>query len=109
MSTSPGTALTRAIDRLAEDFGHLRIVDGNRNDLEPDALRVFRHEVSRLVGIDLDSEHRDATRRLDHAANSIVVVDEMRAPIVVVFWRSHMSVKYARIVRARGDSVNGLN
>ena len=80
MSTSPGTARDRSIDWLAEDFGDVGIVDRHRNDLESGSLRIFRDVIRRLLGIDLDPEHGDALRLVDHARNAGVVVDEMPAP-----------------------------
>ncbi|HEY6825768.1 MAG TPA: hypothetical protein VI259_02855, partial [Gemmatimonadaceae bacterium] len=73
----------RAIYTLAEDFGHVGIIDRHWDDLESGPLSVRGHVVARLAGIDLDPEDSNATRVRDHAPNAFIIIDDVATPIVV--------------------------
>src|SRR5438105_5856372 len=71
-----------SIHSFAENLRHLRIVHRHWYDLVTRVLHVLRNvECGSARLLDLDAEHGDATRRLEHAPDTAHVLDEMPAPV----------------------------
>jgi hypothetical protein len=71
---------------VPEDVGDLRVVHGNRDDLEPDGGELARDGERRLIGLRLgfNAEHGDRVRRCQSVPDAGSVTDEIALPIQVI-------------------------
>lgn len=72
-----------AINSLAEDFGDVGIVDGNRHNVVARLLRVCRDEMGRLVRsrLGLDTKDRYSMAGAEQCANLVGRIEKARSPL----------------------------
>jgi N6-L-threonylcarbamoyladenine synthase len=99
-----------AVDALAEDLGHVRVVDGDGDDLEADRLKVLRHGKSGLGRPlrGLDAEHGDAMGAGEESAEVLHVGTIQFAAMLVLGIETSCDETGAAVVRDDGRVVSDV-